>query len=102
MARDDDRYIPGRNEPIPSAERDQGSVASLADQEFEIDDIDSEEQPQFLRAQRRIPVRKGPVTKKTANRLRIVVIIATVFGVVAGISVGLYGYATRSWRFRFA
>lgn len=55
---------------------------------------------QFRRAQRRVPVRRGPVTKKTAARLRVVLIIFVVAGVFASIGAFLFRYGTHSWRFR--
>jgi cell division protein FtsQ len=100
MTRDDDRFKPDRTASVP-AERDPNGVASISEEEFERDDdFQTEEEPQFLRSQRRVPVRKGPVTRKTANRLRIVLVIAIVLGSVAASSAGLYSYATHSWRFR--
>lgn len=100
MTRDDDRFNNDRTVSVPHTERDQGSVASLADEIEVDDDFQPEEEPQFLRAQRRVPVRKGPVTRKTANRLRIVLIAATILGAIAVSSAGVYRYATSSWRFR--
>jgi len=100
MTRDDDRFHNDRTVPVPRSERDPGGVASLADEIEVEDDFQPEEEPQFLRAQRRVPVRKGPVTRKTANRLRIVLIAATVLGAIGVSSAGVYRYATSSWRFR--
>lgn len=100
MTRDDDRFKPDRTESVPH-ERDPNGVASIAEQAIDLDDdFQADEEPQFLRAQRRVPVRKGPVTRKTANRLRIVLVIAVVLGTIAASSVALYSYATSSWRFR--
>lgn len=99
MTRDDDRFNPDRTESVPRSERDPNGVASIAE-EIDLDDLDTEEEPQFLRAQRRVPVRKGPVTRKTANRLRIVLIVAVVLGTLGVSSAGAYSYATNSWRFR--
>jgi cell division protein FtsQ len=61
---------------------------------------DGEQESPFLRAKKRVPVRKGPLPKKAANRLKIVA--AIVAGVVA---IGILGwsvnrYALKSWRFR--
>ncbi|HUQ49440.1 MAG TPA: FtsQ-type POTRA domain-containing protein [Terriglobales bacterium] len=103
MARDNDRFNPDRTESVPYSERDESGVASVADQEIdldELDDLEAEEEPQFLRAQRRVPVRKGTVNKKTANRLRIVVIVAVILGLTAAASAGIFNYGTHSWRFR--
>lgn len=103
MARDNDRFNPERTESIHFAEGDEAGAASVTGQEIdldELDDLEAEEEPQFLRAQRRVPVRKGPVNKKTANRLRIVVVLAVILGSTAAASAGLFNYGTHSWRFR--
>jgi cell division protein FtsQ len=115
MTRDDDRFNPDRSASVPRSRAPKG-VAPISEQDFELDDeqadleadldvdldgdLDSNEQPQFLRAQRRVPVRKGPVTRKTANRLRVVLILAVILGTVGASSAGVYSYATHSWRFR--
>ncbi len=111
MTRDDDRFNPDRSASVPRA-RDPKGVASITEPEFDLDDeqsdleagldadLDADDQPQFLRAQRRVPVRKGPVTRKTANRLRIVLILAVILGTLGASSAGVYSYATHSWRFR--
>jgi hypothetical protein len=88
-------------------------AASIAESEFdpategvadEIEDFDPNEEPandpQFLRAQRRVPVRKGPVTKKTARRLRWVLIVGGVLAVGATTMAATTYYGTHSWRFR--
>jgi cell division protein FtsQ len=63
-------------------------------------DLDPEEESPFLRAQKRVPVRRGPLAKKTANRLKLVLAgLAAVGTLVAGAAV-LYNYGERSWRFR--
>jgi len=89
-------------------ERDE-VAASVADSAFDpaIDDLSDEmESPvpddddQFLRAPRRVPVRKSPVTKKTAKRLRWAMLIAGILFAFGAIYFALNGYATRSWRFR--
>jgi cell division protein FtsQ len=64
-----------------------------------IDDESDQESP-FLRAQKRVPVRRGPLPKKTANRLKIVLLAALVVGAVCGVLFAAYHYATNSWRFR--
>jgi cell division protein FtsQ len=65
-------------------------------------DLDPEEESPFLRAQKRVPVRRGPLPRKAVNRLKIAFITLAAFGVLAlAASIG-YGYASRSWRFRIA
>jgi cell division protein FtsQ len=83
-------------EPRSGAAR--GGVAE--DDSPRVLDLDPEEESPFLRAQRRVPVRRGPLAKKTANRLKIVLAILAVAGGLAICASALYGYAEHSWRFR--
>ena len=70
--------------------------------EFSPEEIDTEpdSDPQFLRSTKRVPVRKGNVTRKTANRLRVLVITGGLASIFGAMTIGLYHYATTSWRFR--
>ena len=63
-------------------------------------DLDVEQEPPFLRVQKRVSVRRGSLPKKTVTRLTWgAVALAIVF--VCGIGVAaLYHYGERSWRFR--
>ncbi len=61
---------------------------------------DSEQESPFLRAQKRVPVRRGPIPKKTANKLKIILLAGLVAGFVAGALYAVYYYGTNSWRFR--
>ncbi len=63
-------------------------------------DLETDDDVAFLRAQRRVPVRRGALPKKTANRLKQVLIVAAVFGVMCGGVGVMYSYATGSPRFR--
>lgn len=63
-------------------------------------DLDPEEESPFLRAQKRVPVRRGPLAKKTANRLRLVLLMLAVAGALAVCTAVLYDYGQHSWRFR--
>jgi len=63
-------------------------------------DLEVEEESPFLRAQKRVSVRRGSLPKKTATRLTWA---AVGLGMVAlcGVAVtALYQYGERSWRFR--
>src|SRR5438046_1346366 len=107
MARDN-FYTPesGRGTTRPLLEDDEFLSSSSHDEdefrELPPDELDTEldSEPQFLRSTKRVPVRKGSVTRKTANRLRIIVISVGMLSVFAAITIGLYHYATTSWRFR--
>ncbi len=73
-------------------------------EESELDDRFSDLEPEqdspFLRAQKRVPVRRGPLpSKKAANRVKIALIVCMALA-VAGVVWGmLYRYGTHSWRF---
>ncbi len=73
-------------------EPDMDRFAALGEEE--------EEGQQFRRAPRRVPVRRGTVTKKTAQRLKVLLIALIAVGVVAAVWVSIYNYGKRSWRFR--
>src|SRR5213594_1639862 len=63
-------------------------------------DLDAEKESPFLRAQKRVPARRGPLPKKTAARLLwgIVTIVVAAIGAVS--AAALYHYGEHSWRFR--
>src|SRR6266853_2165278 len=63
-------------------------------------DLDVEQESPFLRVQKRVPVRRGSLPKKTVTRLTwAAVALGIVF--LCGIAVAsLYHYGERSWRFR--
>src|SRR6202166_1753946 len=63
-------------------------------------DLDVEQEPPFLRVQKRVSVRRGSLPKKTVTRLTwAAVALGVVF--VCGMTVAaLYHYGERSWRFR--
>jgi cell division protein FtsQ len=63
-------------------------------------DLDAEKESPFLRAQKRVSVRRNPLPKKTATRL-IWIAIAVVVGAIAFAgAASLYEYSKHSWRFR--
>ena len=63
-------------------------------------DLEPEEESPFLRAQKRVPVRRGPLAKKTANRLKLVLLALVATGAAAAGAAVLYDYGQHSWRFR--
>ncbi len=65
------------------------------------EDLDEDgEETQFLRTQRRVPVRRGSIPKKAASQLKIAGVIAAVVVACGGLSAWAYGYGMTSWRFR--
>jgi len=63
-------------------------------------DLDEEGESPFLRGQKRVPVRRGPLPRKAADRVRLLLFVLLIVGGVGLIGVTLYRYATQSWRFR--
>ncbi len=61
--------------------------------------LETEDQSPFLRAQKRVPVRRGPLPKKTAGRIRIAALILGACVVVGALSATVYNYGAHSWRF---
>ena len=59
-----------------------------------------EEEPAFLRAQKRVSVRRGPLPRRAANRLKIALVVVALTGIAAGIALTTYRYGSQSWRFR--
>jgi cell division protein FtsQ len=62
-------------------------------------DLDSEQESPFLRAQKRVPVRRGSLPRKTARKLKWVVLAACLTAVGLFASGAVYAYGVHSWRF---
>lgn len=63
-------------------------------------DLDVDQESPFLRAQKRVPARRGSLPKKTAHRLLWSFALATVVCILAVAAGALYHYGEHSWRFR--
>jgi cell division protein FtsQ len=63
-------------------------------------DLDDEGESPFLRGQKRVPVRRGALPRKAIGRIKLLLIVLLVVGVVGLAGVTLYRYGTQSWRFR--
>jgi cell division protein FtsQ len=63
-------------------------------------DLETDDDVAFLRAQHRVPVRRGALPKKAANRLKGGLIAASFLGAIAASAATLYSYGTGSGRFR--
>ena len=63
-------------------------------------ELDDDEETQFLRTAKRVPVRRSPLGKKTQSRLKRALIISVVIFLFSGAAVATYRYGIHSWRFR--
>jgi cell division protein FtsQ len=63
-------------------------------------DLDSDEQSPFLRGQKRVPARKGPLPRKAAGRIKLATTILAIAAAIGGTAGAVYHYAEKSWRFR--
>jgi cell division protein FtsQ len=88
----------------PTYRRGQANRNSFVDDALPLDagltdENEGDDQQQFRRANKRVPVRRGALPRKTASRVRTVVLVALV---LAAVSLCLYegrAFALRSWRF---
>jgi cell division protein FtsQ len=65
-------------------------------------DLDEEDGAPFLRAQKRVPVRRSTLPKKTAVRLKWAGVAALALCALGAVFAFLYNYGEHSWRFRVA
>ncbi|HEY6185376.1 MAG TPA: FtsQ-type POTRA domain-containing protein [Terriglobales bacterium] len=63
-------------------------------------DLDVEQESPFLRGQKRVPVRRGSLPKKTASRISWVIAVVCVLLLCGAAYATLYNYGKHSWRFR--
>jgi cell division protein FtsQ len=63
-------------------------------------DLDDEAESPFLRGQKRVPVRRGALPRRTAGRVKLVLQLVAVVTAAALFWTALARYATQSWRFR--
>src|SRR5258707_678114 len=71
-----------------------------SDSPIHFEDLDAEDDDQFLRTQKRVAVRRSQLPKKTANRVKKTVIVASTLAVIALAAAVTYKYGIHSWRFR--
>jgi cell division protein FtsQ len=67
--------------------------------DLDLDEMDGEE-AQFLRTNKRVPVRRSPIPKKAAGQLKIAGVVAAVLVAGGGLAAWAYSYGMTSWRFR--
>jgi cell division protein FtsQ len=62
--------------------------------------LESEQESPFLRAQKRVSVRRGSLPKKTANSLKWAGVALVVLATLGAAAASVYSYGKHSWRFR--
>jgi cell division protein FtsQ len=68
-------------------------------EDLDIEALDDEE-ARFLRTEKRVPIRRSSIPKKTAKQLRVAGSIAAVAITVIVLTSWAYSYGIHSWRFR--
>jgi len=98
MARNNGPLIP--DEELTTRRESTSSAPDESAFDARFRDLETEDQSPFLRAQKRVPVRRGPLPKKTAGRIKIAAIVLGAAVVIGGAVSVVYGYGAHSWRFR--
>ena len=99
MARDNGQFTrEDERPPRPPV----GAVRDAVDEieDARVIDLDHEEASPFLRGQKRVPVRRGPLPRKTARKVKVAVVILLAAAGAATVGTLLYSYGAHSWRFR--
>ena len=78
----------------------EGDDPAPQDPAIHFEDLDAEDDEQFLRTQKRVAVRRSPLPKKTATRVKKGMIIASVVAAFGLLTWCTYSYAIGSSRFR--
>jgi len=77
-----------------------GEAASTEIRNPRLLDLDAEQESPFLRAQRRVPVRRAAIPQKTVAYLAWAALTAGLLFVAGMASLAAYRYGQHSWRFR--
>ena len=99
MARNFSPRIPG-DEMTSGGTVSDSAASSLEELDPRLLDLETEQEPAFHRAQKRVPVRRGALPRKTADRLKIAMIVLCIVGATGAAAGAVYRYASHSWRFR--
>ncbi|HLJ27526.1 MAG TPA: FtsQ-type POTRA domain-containing protein [Candidatus Angelobacter sp.] len=89
----------GQDEPRTSAAARERADHSgrLSARPIELDD---DGESQFLRPEKRVPVRRSPLGKKAQGRVKKALAVGAVVFVFGGAALATYSYGIHSWRFR--
>lgn len=109
-SREDDAPRASASEDSPSSNysrrnsersRKKSSPAAELDDSFVID-LEDDDEVQFLRAQRRVPVKRNVLPKKVAQKVKLAAIILGIALIMGSVAATAYGYGMHSWRFRIS
>ena len=101
MARDNGQFTREEERPPrPPVGAVRDAVDGIEETDARVLDLDSEEESPFLRGQKRVPVRRGPLPRKTARKVKVAAVILLAAAGTATVGTFLYRYGAHSWRFR--
>jgi cell division protein FtsQ len=86
--------------PLPSDASEREAPVRESFDDSRLVDLEAEQESPFLRAQKRVSVRRGSIPKKTANGLKWAALAVAILVVLTIAGVTLYSYGKHSWRFR--
>jgi len=92
-----DLYGPDEPRPLVAAREGVDHSERIPARTIEIDD---EEESQFLRTEKRVPVRRSALAKKTQGRVKKALVIGGVVLALSSATYAAYSYGIGSWRFR--
>src|SRR5262249_1924 len=81
-------------------EEPRNSTISREDISTRAMDLENDEEALFLRTEKRVPVRRGAIAKKTANRLKTTSFYAIAVALLGCLSWAAHAYGTGAARFR--
>ncbi len=99
MARNFGPRIPG-DDLTPRGTVSDSAGLNLEDLDPRLLDLETEQEPAFHRGQKRVPVRRGALPRKTADRLKVAIIVLSIVGATGAAAGAVYRYGVHSWRFR--
>jgi len=98
--------IPTRTSSERSRVRQRATSELSSDDAPALEDVidldDDGEEARFLRTERRVPVRRTTIARKTVSKLKLACVLAVIVVALGGMTYALKDYATHSWRFRIA
>jgi len=92
-----DLHRPDEPRPLVAAREGADHADDISARAIELEDDD---EAQFLRTQKRVPVRRSPLGKKAQSRVKKALVISGILFVFSSAAVAAYNYGIHSWRFR--